>query len=290
MTLLTAIMPTTKYRLDLVPLAIERFIAQKTIIPRDQMELVIISEDEEVLDLAETYWKAISPARLTLRMCPRGLFVGAKRNWACKWAHGDWILFWDDDDWCSDNRIDETAKLFNDDVDLVGSRSMLIHEILDERRRTFVFEYPAASFDEQGYFVGGLLAFRRPLWAANPFPAEKFSGEDGWWVLGRLKEGARFAELTHPELYVAMRHTTNTGNTQTPSGDPWWRPYEGDLAATMEGALPRYEQAFKAMVKTVAALPPFEIPTKALPLPQQLADDTYRALDGSIEIIKRANQ
>lgn len=232
--ILTAIMPTTNQRLATIPLAVRCLAAQRL---RDQLELVIVSEDERARAVA---MNAAESQNLHARAysCAPGASIGAKRNLACAEARTPWITFWDDDDWSHPDRLRLTVARMSAPVELIGSQSMLIHELRDPRRRTFRYRYHRtdASYPEW-FFVGGTLTFRRARWEVEPFPEDL--GEEAWWQM-KLGDVPR-VELPD-DIYVAMIHTTNAANRQAPNGDPAWTQLDGfDLAAFMAGDLPRYE-------------------------------------------------
>lgn len=245
MTLITAIMPTTLSRRKLIPAAIRGF-ARQTF--EDAVLLVGIDDGDEglinvVIDEAKTNCIR-NRVEFHFGKWPS---IGAKRNSMCMVANTPWIAFWDDDDWNAPTRLELTAEAITDAPDIVGSTTMLIHEILDERRRTWCYRYNGLD----KYLVGGLLAFRRDLWRRNPFDntgIESTNGEDGWWVLRALKmPGVKYIDLGDPLLYCAFLHKHNTGNTQAPSGDPSWIPFGDDIQLLLGADLAVWEDAHRLM-------------------------------------------
>lgn len=191
--------------------------------------------------------------------------LGAKRNALCQ-AAGPWIAFWDDDDWHHPERLEKTAQAIAGIEDdrltepspilwrrpvLIGSKTMLIHEIIDPRRRTFTYRFEPMLPTER-YFVGGLLCFEKRLWREHPF-AEDGSGatvgDEAWWQLSLGDEVYRFEFSMDPTLYCAFRHNTNTANKQTPVGDKNWQPFErSTLDDLLGGELALWESAHRQMI------------------------------------------
>lgn len=232
---LSAIMPTTARRLHSLPLAIA-CLKQQTC--RD-VELIVISEDDSALARAEVLTRdaAISTQLIA---CDRSKSVGAKRNLGCAAARTPWITFWDDDDWCRADRIALTLERTRDDVEIVGSPTMLVRE-LHGRRRTFIYHYlrPGGTYPER-YLVGGTLTFTKRLWELEPFGDQV--GEDAWWQMRPRIQTASARQLpADPTLYVAMIHDQNTANKQVPQGDPCWSLWQGDLAGLLGDALAQFE-------------------------------------------------
>lgn len=238
MVMISAIMPTTAKRLRSIPLAIARLAAQLN----SEIELVVVSEDSEALAVAGEVAVREHVAVKLIHLESK-LPIGHKRNTACWHAKGEWITFWDDDDWSRADRLRQTIHQMSSAVNIVGSPTMLIHEIVDRRRRTFAYNYkPYDDTYPKRFFVGGTLTFRRSLWEQHQFGDD--IGEDAWWQIATQAEPA-CALPADPTLYVAMIHGKNTANTQAPNGDPCWTLWNGDLAALMGADLAAYEEALR---------------------------------------------
>lgn len=242
---LTAIMPTSNRRLAFLPLSIGRLAKQSV-----DTELIVVSEDLEALETAKlqmTKEGILGEAVL----CPKNLTIGAKRNIACAAATSEWITHWDDDDWSRENRLALTLSKIAQNADIVGSSTMLVHELVDSRRRTSVYKYKKREDDDsypEDYLIGGLLTYKAALWKRLPFDEQELTGEETWWQFKVIKGGARIAKmLEDPTLYVSMLHGKNTAYTGTaiPSGDPTMLPWVGDLRSLMGEDLLSWEAAAK---------------------------------------------
>lgn len=230
--MLTSIMPTTIKRRRLLPASLRTFARQTY----DQARLLIgIDNDGGVAHMTHLIDMIGSDLGIRDRIdiitvdTPN---LGTKRNVMCEAVKTPWIAFWDDDDWHAPSRLEATIGAIKQNKELralsagpmlIGSRTMLIHEIVDPRRRTFVYRWHGAA----PYFTGGLLCFERRLWEQKPFPSRGDSahvGDEAWWQLSM--EGSdvfRFEFTTDPTLYCAFIHRLNTANTQAPTGDRSWR-------------------------------------------------------------------
>jgi glycosyltransferase involved in cell wall biosynthesis len=233
---LSLITPTTSARLAFLPLSIDALRQQD--IDKNGIELIIVTEDSEI----EAACGVLVPPEITLHIvtCKRGLTVGEKRNIACEHAHSPWISFWDDDDWHHPQRLSRTLSCCTESADIVGSQTMLIHELIG-RRRTMQYKYTQrVEQDPAKFFVGGTLTFRKSCWEEVPFIDRV--GEEAWFQFALERRGKRLVEFSDdPRMYVAMMHGANTGNTQIPHGDPTWLPWNEDLFALMGDSLRWYE-------------------------------------------------
>ena len=242
--MITCIMPTTVKRRKLWPAALRTF-ARQTF---DEAKLLIGLDAVDIRDHHEgiSLIAQIEALANQLGILPRvevAIFdersLGAKRNALCRTATTPWIAFWDDDDWHAPRRLEhtftaidqlQTRALFAVRAPiLLGSRTMLIHEIVDPRRRTFTFEWSG----KEPYMVGGLLCFEKRLWQTHPFKetgAEATVGDEAWWQLSIPEHAVfRYEFSIDPTLYCAFIHKLNTSNRQAPVGDPSWRPYGENL-------------------------------------------------------------
>jgi glycosyltransferase involved in cell wall biosynthesis len=177
-----------------------------------QCEILIASEDDLDQGLAQPTFGANSPCPdVRFIKTSQGLTLPAKRNEAIAHARHPWITFWDDDDWSAPDRLEQAAKTIfgNQRATIVGQRWMYFHELRSERRFTYQYRYPNA-----GYVIGGLMTFHRSLWRVDPFRTYATSGDEGWWTVDRIRNGA---EVAYTDIdYVAMIHGENTGNAALP--------------------------------------------------------------------------
>lgn len=249
---LSAIIPTTKARLPLLPLAIERFFGQQNIDHAD-VELIVGSEDQLVLAAVANAFPN-QPIK-TISTTP-GLTLGEKRNEMVTQAEAAWVTHWDDDDWSSSDRLQRTLDAIEQadrrERPIIGSPTMMIHEIVDPRRRTFVYRYqrPLSGGYPAKYLVGGTITYRKELWVETPFGKDA-TGEESWWQIKLYdKYGVDIIEPLYdsPYIYVAFIHTINAANKQASIGDPSWTLWTGDLSMIMGNEMiARYEQAHRML-------------------------------------------
>ena len=141
--------------------------------------------------------------------------IGAKRNLACKYANGEIIAHWDDDDWYSTDRLRyQVAPIVAGKADLTGLEN------------AYVLELPAGEFWttapalHQRLFVGnvhgGTLVFRKELWTQGLRYPEINLAEDAWLLKRATRLGKRLVRLTNPGVFVYVRHGRNAWRQFTP--------------------------------------------------------------------------
>jgi hypothetical protein len=197
-------MLTTAKRTRLAKCALRCFLRQQQ--AEFAHELIIASEDD--LEIGCNYDGGF---RVQVVKTPPGLSLPDKRNAALAHARYPWITFWDDDDWSSSFRLHETTRAIRDNpmAHIVGQPWIYFHELRSERRYTYLYRYP-----NDGYVVGGPMAFKKTLWEAQPFRAYETVGDEGWWMMDRYKDGAIIGQTNI--LYLAMLHGDNTQNKDLP--------------------------------------------------------------------------
>lgn len=239
--MITAIMPTTAKRRQLWDAAIRGFAMQtwkdaRLLIAVDAKD---VADDMSILlQLGQLAHRWNVGARVDAIITDEKS-LGGKRNKLCEVARTRWIAFWDDDDWNAPRRLSLTARAIESlttgalfavrEPIMLGSHTMMIHEICAPARRTFTYEWAGP----EPYFVGGLLCFERALWEDHRFKdtgPEATIGDEAWWQLSIHEPNVfRYAFTVDPTLYCAFIHKQNTSNTQAPTGDRSWRPYGENL-------------------------------------------------------------
>ncbi len=201
--LVSCIMPTCNRRC-FIPQAIRCFLRQDY----PKLELVVVDDGtDSVADCmpADPRIRYFRPAQK--------LTVGAKRNFACEQARGEFIAHWDDDDWYPTSRIRaQMSALLNSSADVCGSSRIYYYAPATGQAWEFRYSAPAPAW------VGGnTLAYRRAAWERSPFPDLQV-GEDSYFVCyGGTKT---VCDLVQPELCVGMVHAGNTSYKET-SGAFW---------------------------------------------------------------------
>jgi len=195
--LVSCIMPTYERR-RYVPQALQSFLQQDY----PNRELIIVDDGKDAIgDLAEglpnvRYYHV---ARTS---------IGAKRNLACKYATGEIIATWDDDDWYSPDRLRyQVMPIIAGKADLTGLEN------------AFVLELPQGEFWttepslHQRLFVGnvhgGTLVYRKELWTQGLRYPEINLAEDAWLLVRATRQGKRLVRLSNPGVFVYVRHGRN---------------------------------------------------------------------------------
>lgn len=196
--LVSCIMPTYNRR-RFVPQAIRNFLRQTY----TNLELLIVDDGTDPVRDCVPDDRRIRYLRLE-----RKLATGAKRNYACEQAAGEFIVHWDDDDWYPDRRVKAQAReLLEHGADLCGSSRVSYYEPARDRAWEYKYSGPGKS-----WVAGNTLAYRKSFWERNRFP-EIQVGEDSRFVWSRASKIIR--DLDDRTLCVAMIHGGNTSRKVT---------------------------------------------------------------------------
>lgn len=201
-------------------------------------EIVFALGDGEALTTAEAADVAHSGIPYT---AIRGSWehLTEKQNAAVKVATGEWITFWDDDDWSTDNRLATVADVITKDLSFVGPASITYHELVEKTRHT-------AKFVTGAKIVDKTALIRRAIWDKEPFKlhARPYGGADPGnvndWMVGWIDKGHEHKNVEFP--YVAMMHKTNTSTIKRFRVDPNNnKVLDGPKEYTLLGARPAVE-------------------------------------------------
>jgi glycosyltransferase involved in cell wall biosynthesis len=204
--LVSCIMPTYNRR-AYVPQAIQYFLRQDY----PDRELLILDDGSEPINDLVPSDPRIRYVRLEKRM-----ILGAKRNFACKLAQGQFIAHWDDDDWIAPHRLRYQVEMLEQQKkDVCGTGRLLFYSPV--AGKSWLYEYPPAM---RCWLAGGTLCYRKDFWLHNPFP-EIAKGEDTRFIWNFRAVDA----LVVPDysFYVALVHAANT-SAKVVSG-PYWHPH-----------------------------------------------------------------
>jgi len=203
--LVSCIMPTYNRR-HLIPQAIRCFLRQDY----PNLELIIVDDGTDpVADCV--------PLGPNIRYfgLDQKLTIGAKRNFACAQARGEFIVHWDDDDWCATSRIRRQVEaLRSSSAEVCGSSRIYYYAPATEQ----VWEY-CYSATEPVWVGGNTLAYRKSAWERKPFPDMQV-GEDLHFVC--YGGGKTIYDLAAADLCVGMVHAGNTSYKET--GGAFWKP------------------------------------------------------------------
>jgi glycosyltransferase involved in cell wall biosynthesis len=143
------------------------------------------------------------------------LSIGAKRNFACDQARGEFIIHWDDDDWYPHRRVRvQMQALLSDGADLCGTSRVLYYDAGADEAWEYVYEAPDSEW------VGGnTLAYRKSFWQRNRFPDVQVA-EDSQFIWS--SERKKICDLADSSLCVAMVHSGNTSPKETRGS--FWHP------------------------------------------------------------------
>ena len=244
----SCIMPTFNRR-PFIPRAIARFQAQDY----PNSELIVVDDGtDEISDLIPSS-RRIKYIRSSTRMT-----IGAKRNIACEHATGRIIVFFDDDDWYSTDRISyQVRPIVSNEARITGlGRSPLYNTA----SRTFWTTTEALQnrMFHRG-IISGTMAFEKDLWEEYARFPNVSVADDAAFLRLLERRGILPAKLVNRHHFVYMRHGGNTWRFDTgvyldsagwrQSGRPSWIPPSdpafGDIAseAVARAARPRAQTA-----------------------------------------------
>lgn len=202
--LVSCIMPTYNRR-EFVPHAIQYFLKQDY----PNRELIIVDDGtDKIPDLV--------PQTVTIHyyQLEEKITLGAKLNLACKYAQGNILVNWDDDDWYAPNRITFQVSAIHDNAaDLCGINKLLYYDIRNQLAYTYT--YP---LNQRVWLLGSSLCYTRELWDRNKFEDIDI-GMDAYFVWGTSED--KIAVLPDNRFAVHMIHDNNVSPKQTDG--PWWQ-------------------------------------------------------------------
>ena len=202
-------MPTYNRR-EFVPYAIQYFLRQDY----DNKELIVIDDGTDAIQDLIPHREYIRYFRLDKKIS-----LGAKLNMACKYAKGNIIANWDDDDWYAERRLKyQVSVLQNGKTELCGINNLLYYDL--ENKKAYQYIYPK---NQRTWLLGSSLCYRKELWNRINF-AEINVGMDGLFVWATPPD--RIAVLPDSTIAVHMIHNNNVSEKKTDGS--WWSPYPVD--------------------------------------------------------------
>jgi glycosyltransferase involved in cell wall biosynthesis len=204
--LISCIMPTYNRR-NFIPHAIRYFMAQDY----ENKELIILDDGEDRIE-------DLIPDIPNIHYYPleKKITLGAKLNLACKYAKGNLIANWDDDDWYADWRLKYQAEsLMNSGAQVCGINKLLYLDLRD--KNTFQYVYPK---EQRVWLLGSSLFYKKELWNINRF-ADINVGMDGLFVWKTKPENVLV--LGDNRFSVHMVHRNNISPKDV-SGS-WWHAH-----------------------------------------------------------------
>ena len=151
------------------------------------------------------------------------LTIGAKRNYACKVAKGEFIAHWDDDDWFPPSRLGRQVRaLEQTGADVCGTSE--IHYYDPKNNAAYTYAYSGSP----AWMIG--LMYTRALWERQPFEDIQI-GEDTRFLWHPLPK--RSHDMRDPALYLARMHSGNTSPKVTDCS--YWRQVPLDVVLPLTG-------------------------------------------------------
>jgi len=183
MTPISCVCPTTARRWWCLPLAIECW--QNQTYPERELVVVVDGDPYVPADPSDPHGTQEHISNLVPLDDDRVRYVylqgertlGEKYNACIEAAGCDWVALWADDDWHAPTRLEATAALISDDIDVIGDWTFLMHVLSDEGRFTGSYQLQHVT-DPPSYVMSGTMCFRRELGRAIGFPAKARGSDD----------------------------------------------------------------------------------------------------------------
>ena len=189
-------------RCDLAAQALQCFLNQTW----PHKELIIVDDSEQrafpVVPSAPNifYWAEVGHKT-----------IAAKRNLAAGRAHGAVIIHWDSDDHSEPGRMkDQVERLTTWAAEATGYHSMIF---MDQEHR-LAWKYHGAM----NTALGSSLCYLKTFWQKHPFPPERITGEDSWFV---RQTGGKIVTVDAGSLMFARNHCGNTSPRKTGDRHRW---------------------------------------------------------------------
>lgn len=211
--LVSCILPTYN-RAAFIRDSVRMFVAQDY----PHRELIIVDDGTEPISHMLPQDDLVRYFRL-----PQKLTIGAKRNYACNAARGEFIAHWDDDDWFPPSRLSCQVKMLEETgADLCGTSEIYYYD--PENNKAFKYSYSGSPA-----WLTGLL-YRRSLWERQGFDDIQI-GEDTRFLWN--PQPKRIHDMRDAALYLARMHRGNTSPKLTDC--TYWRPVPVETVLPLAG-------------------------------------------------------
>lgn len=208
----TAICPTFN-RKQYLPTSIASFLAQTY----TDSELLIVDDSAESVEDIIPKHPRIRYVRMERLPRPEiyghdgRMLIGAKRNYCCEKAYGEFIVHWDDDDWQAPGRIaDQVAQLEKHNKAVLTYFNILYwNDVSQVACRCFPRSQLRALH-------GATFCYRRDWWMKHRF-AENGGGEDT--MFGQEANRAGQLLLTDAQKFIVVRAHGNDDESKDARGN-----------------------------------------------------------------------
>ncbi len=198
--LVSCVMPT-RGRSVFVGQALRYFLAQDY--PNCELIVVYDEADDLPADIPRD-------SRIHLLKAPGR--IGRKRSLGCAAAQGAIIAQWDDDDWYAPRRITaQTAPILAGEADMTALYNHLFLQLGPDGQLFWQCSRSLYRRMFRGGVAGGTLVYKKSLWKrfAADYPNASLR-EDAVFMEGALRRGARLYKIDGAELFIYLRHHTNS--------------------------------------------------------------------------------
>ena len=211
------------YGAKYVEAAIECFLSQRY---EGDLELVVVDNNEvslaERLKVQPHELDALPAFGIQYHRCKR-MSVGALRNLGTQHATGEICITWDEDDWCSPERVAfQVRRLLETGLSVTGFHNLLYYDERDGQAWKYFF---SPDRPHHPYAPGGSQCYRKDWWEKHKF--EEVGIEDLPFTTAALHAG-QLDSTDCGLLYVARIHGNNIVPKQL-VGQQWQKIDASDL-------------------------------------------------------------
>jgi glycosyltransferase involved in cell wall biosynthesis len=143
------------------------------------------------------------PEAVRVITAPKGTNVATKRNIALASASGEYITWFDDDDWQHPDKLGRLVAALAGGAPMAGSAEGWFFNLHGERCRRFQAR--------RGHILFNGAGFRRDIAVAHRFPEHRQKASDSYWMLA-LKARHTPVKISGAPLFFWLSHERNLSN------------------------------------------------------------------------------
>jgi glycosyltransferase involved in cell wall biosynthesis len=156
--------------------------------------LIVVEKGEGIEDL-------IPPiSQIAIVYAPSGLTLGAKRNYCCEAAPGEFIAHFDDDDWSAPERLSDQMRI----LDQNPKRSVTGYRHMKFTDGKSWWRYNGSAY----HALGTSLLYRKEWWRHNQYPPIPIASDNSFVYAAQAQNQLAVADPR--DLMVASIHPEKT--------------------------------------------------------------------------------
>jgi len=191
-----SVLCATYNRQQLIPLVIHQFNHQDY--PKDQMELIILDDSDH-----PCFFESQTQSNIKYVYMKEKVAIGKKRNLLNDMATGDYIVWFDDDDFYTRDRITKSiyALSNNPKFKIIGVKNMVLYDSLRSKLSVNIV------FKQAGYTQNNIMVYHRDYLQTHRYEDENIYDEERFFTNGFTEPCYQFVGS---ELCIHIAHSKNT--------------------------------------------------------------------------------